>query len=203
MVAMDCDAIHRRVSIVMKSRLYNRLTKRGVINEVYIREVYGKSKQIRFISSKTVCPIGYIQTKHPMFKKKSVCKYTVEGREEIHKNLKFDTSGLLALMRMKEPRRSIEYMDNRISLYAAQYGKCAVTGQYLQIDELHCHHKTPLIVGGTDRYDNLVIIHVDVHKLIHATSLDTISVLLAHLKPDKEKLAKINELRVLAGNATI
>jgi group II intron reverse transcriptase/maturase len=203
MVAMDCGIIHRRVSTVMKSRLYNRLTKRGVINEVYIRKVYGKSKQIRFISSKTVCPIGYIRAKHPMFKKKKVCKYTVEGREEIHENLKFDTSVLLKLMRIKEPRRSIEYMDNRISLYAAQYGKCAVTGQYLKIDELHCHHKTPLIMGGTDCYDNLVIVHVDVHKLIHVISPDTTSVFLERFKLDKKMLAKINELRVLAGNSTI
>ena len=197
------NLIHRRVSTVMKSRIYNRLTKRGVINEVYIRKVYGKSKQIRFISSKTVCPVGYVQTKHPMFKKKSVCKYTVEGREEIHENLKFDTSGLLKLMRIKETRRSIEYMDNRISLYAAQYGKCAVTGQYLQIDELNCHHKTPLKSGGSDRYDNLIIVHVDVHKLIHSSSPETITAFLERNKPDKKTLAKINELRVLAGNLTI
>ena len=34
-------------------------------------------------------------------------------------------------MRTKEVGRSVEYMDNRISLYVAQYGKCAITGQIL------------------------------------------------------------------------
>ena len=85
MVASDCEQIHRAVSTVMKNRLYGRLSKKGHINEVYIRENYGKSKQIRFISSKTVAPVGYIQTKTPLFKKKKVCKYTPEGREETAK----------------------------------------------------------------------------------------------------------------------
>lgn len=131
MIATDCEQIHRAVSTVMKNRLYGRLTKKGQINEVYIRKNYGDSKQIRFISSKTVAPVGYIQTKTPLFKKKKVCKYTPEGRAEIHKNLGINTSIMLALMRIKEPRRSVEYMDNRISLYAAQYGCCAVTGKEL------------------------------------------------------------------------
>lgn len=161
MIATDCEQIHRAVSTVMKNRLYGRLTKKGQINEVYIRKNYGDSKQIRFISSKTVAPVGYIQTKTPLFKKKKVCKYTPEGRAEIHKNLGINTSIMLALMRIKEPRRSVEYMDNRISLYAAQYGRCAVTGKELWLDEIHCHHKQPLCRGGTDKYMNLVIVHRD------------------------------------------
>ena len=152
MIATDCEQMHRAVSTVMKNRLYGRLTKKRQINEVYIRKNYGDSKQIRFISSKTVAPVGYIQTKTPLFKKKKVCKYTPEGRAEIHKNLGINTSIMLALMRIKEPRRSVEYMDNRISLYAAQYGRCAVTGKELWLDEIHCHHKQPLCRGGTDKY---------------------------------------------------
>ena len=107
---------------------------------------------------------------------------------------------MLALMRIKDPRRSIEYMDNRISLYAAQYGRCAVTGKELSIDEIHCHHKIPLRLGGTDKYSNLVILHRDVHTLIHATNVETQKVYLKTLHPDKKALNKINELRVLAGN---
>lgn len=203
MVATDCEKIHRNVSIVMKNRLYGRLKKKGTINEVYIRKQYGDSKQIRFVSSKTVCPVGYIKTKTPMFKKKKVCKYTVEGREEIHKNLKVNTSVMLMLMKIHEPRRSVEYMDNRISLYAAQHGKCAVTGKELWIDEVHCHHKVPIKSGGTDKYSNLVIVHQNVHMLIHATTPETIAAYLNLIRPDKKALAKINDLRVLAGNEKI
>ena len=203
MIATDCEQIHRAVSTVMKNRLYGRLTKKGQINEVYIRKNYGDSKQIRFISSKTVAPIGYIQTKTPLFKKKKVCKYTPEGRAEIHKNLGINTSIMLALMRIKEPRRSVEYMDNRISLYAAQYGRCAVTGKELGLDEIHCHHKQPLSMGGTDKYMNLVIVHRDIHRLIHATDPNTIAMYLNLFQLDKKALAKLNALRVLAGQPEI
>ena len=203
MISSDCEQIHRAVSTVMKNRLYNRLSKRGIINEVYIRENYGKSKQIRFVSSKTVAPIGYIQTKTPLFKKKKVCKYTVEGREIIHKSLGISTSIMIALMRIKEPRRSVEYMDNRISLYAAQYGRCAITGKELSIDEIHCHHKLPLKCGGDDRYSNLIIVHKDVHMLIHATSEETILTYLNRIELDRKALAKLNALRVMAGNSEI
>lgn len=203
MIATDCEQIHRAVSTVMKNRLYGRLTKKGQINEVYIRKNYGDSKQIRFISSKTVAPVGYIQTKTPLFKKKKVCKYTPECRAEIHKNLGINTSIMLALVRIKEPRRSVEYMDNRISLYAAQYGRCAVTGKELGLDEIHCHHKQPLSMGGTDKYMNLVIVHRDIHRLIHATDPNTIAMYLNLFQLDKKALAKLNALRVLAGQPEI
>ena len=47
-------------------------------------------------------------------------------------------------------------MDNRISVYASQYGRCAVTRKVLWIDEIHCHHKKPKHLGGTDDYFDLV-----------------------------------------------
>ena len=50
MIASDCDSIHRNVQIVMQNRLKGRLSKRGFVSEVYIRENYGKSKQIRFVT---------------------------------------------------------------------------------------------------------------------------------------------------------
>ena len=203
MISSDCKILHRNVSIVMKNRLRKRLSKKGKINEVYIRKQYGKSKQIRFISSKTICPIEYIQTKTPMFKKKKICKYTPEGRKEIHKNLKINTRTMLELMRVKDKRRSIEYMDNRISLFAAQYGRCNVTGKELSINEIHCHHKVPIKLGGTDEYSNLVILHQDIHILIHSTDIETQNTYLKLINPDKKALNKINELRLLVGNSKL
>ena len=82
---------------------------------------YGKSEQIRFISGYAVAPIGYVQNKIPKCKKKSVNKYTAEGRAEIHNNLGIDTFTLLKLMQNPISNRSIQYADNRISLYAGQY----------------------------------------------------------------------------------
>lgn len=107
------------------------------------------------------------------------------------------------LARAYLPNQSVEYMDNRVSLYAAQYGKCAVTGKVLWIDEIHCHHKKPLSQSGTDEYKNLIIVHIDAHKLIHATKPETIQAYLDKIKPDKSQLDKINKLRMLAGISAI
>lgn len=78
-----------------------------------------------------------------------------------------------------------------------------MTGKDLWIDEIHCHHIKPVNRGGTDEYGNLVIIHSDVHKLIHATSDETISYYLEKVNPNSTMLNKINKLRKLAGNTAI
>ncbi len=205
-VNKDCKSIQFQLNIVLYNRLKQRLENSGTIRRKYIAKRYGESQMVRFINGEALCPIGYVQTKNPMSKKKKICKYTAEGRKEIHRNLKFDETVMTALhmlARAYMPNRSVEYMDNRVSLYAAQYGKCAVTGKVLWIDEIHCHHKKPISQGGTDEYKNLVIVHIDVHKLIHATSTETIQAYLDKIKPNKSQLDKINKLRVLAGNTAI
>lgn len=130
--------------------------------------------------------------------RRGTCNYTPEGRALIHKPLGVDLSILKALMLEDAPNYSVEYLDNRISLYAAQYGKCAITGKHLLKDEIHCHHKTPRCYGGDNRYENLIIVHRDVHALIHAKTQKTIERYMRLLQPTKEQLKKLNKLRILA-----
>ena len=205
-INLDCMKIQFSVYTVMYHQLRGQLKKNGFIQRNVILKNYGKSRMVRYMHQEPICPIGYIQTRNPMYKKRKICKYTAEGREEIHKSLKFDESVMTILhMLAKEaiPNRSIEFLDNRVSLYAAQYGKCAVTGRLLWIDEIHCHHKKPTSRGGTDEYNNLVIVHKYVHILIHAVKSETIKAYLDKLKPDKSQLDKINKFRILAGNPAI
>lgn len=100
-------------------------------------------------------------------------------------------------MRNPIQNRSIEYNDNRISLYSGQMGKCAVTGRQLELNEIHCHHKKPRSLGGDDSYSNLKIIHVEVHRLIHAITEETIRKLLESLKLTDYQIGRINNLRKL------
>lgn len=203
-IAYDCGVrIHNTIRIVARNRLGKRLKKQGNTNNRYILEHYGGSKALRYLNGFPMCPIGYIQTKAPLYKKKEICKYTKAGRAKIHENLKFDITVLLMLMREQNTNKSIEFMDNRLSLWAAQYGKCAVTGKVLWIDEIHCHHKNPLENGGDDRYQNLVIVHKDVHMLIHATHPATIQSYLNLINPTQTMLKKINKLRLKAGKTAI
>ena len=182
----------------LRNRLKGDISRKGTLRNGFIKEKYGKSRQMRFLHERPLVPVGYVQPKNAQHKRKSVNKYTPEGRTSIHKNLEIDTMTMLWLMRNPVRGRSIEYADNRISLYAAQYGKCAVTGQVMNAHDIHCHHKVPVSMGGTDEYANLVLVLKNVHVLIHASSETTIKRYLSELKLEKSKLEKLNKLRVKA-----
>lgn len=163
-----------------------------------IKERYGESEQLRYVSGIALAPIGYIRHKYPMAKKFVTNSYTPKGRAEIHKNLEqVDMNILHYLMRNPVAYRSIEYNDNRLSLYSAQMGKCAITGKPLTIGDIFCHHKIPQYLGGTDRYQNLILVCGNVHRLIHATNPDTIAKYEAELNLDKKQYEKLKELRNL------
>ncbi len=194
----DFDRIAFSLNKVMKNRLRERLKKTGKCRRGYIWDTYGKSAQMRYVDGYPIVPIAFIKTRNAMHMKRGTCNYTKQGRELIHKPLGVDLSILKALMLEDMKQCTIEYMDNRISLYAAQYGKCAITGKHLEKDEIHCHHKTPKCYGGDDRYENLVIVHTDVHILIHAKVQETIEKYMYIVQPTKEQLKKLNKLRMLA-----
>jgi group II intron reverse transcriptase/maturase len=199
-VSIDFREIGYHVGKTVK-RLGDRLKKEPKSNiGGAVVERYGTSKLIRYVKNLPIAPISYVRTKAPICKKRSVQKYTPEGREEIHKNLGFDTGMLRALLRQEIHEQSAEYADNRLSLFCAQYGKCAVTGQMIETPgDIHCHHKLPRSKGGKDNYQNLIIVREDVHILIHATAQPTIEKYLALLNLSKKQLAKLNKLRVEAG----
>ena len=182
----------------LRNRLQGDISRKGTLRNGFIKDKYGKSKQLRYLHGRPLVPVGGVQPANAQHKRKSVNKYTPEGREMIHKNLKLDTKVMLWLMRNPVKGRSIEYADNRISLYAAQYGKCAVTGQPLTPGDIHCHHKVPVSKGGSDEYANLVLVSKTVHMLIHAVSETTIKRYLDELNLEKSQLVKLNKLRAEA-----
>lgn len=151
-------------------------------------------------SGEPVYPIGYVQCKNPMAKKRTICCYTAEGRKGLHDNLRVNAALMSALMRQPLYGRSSEYADNRISLFSAQWGKCAVTGrEFLVTGDIHCHHIKRRADGGGDEYGNLVLVLAPVHRLIHATDEEIIGLYLKLLNPDKKQLQKLNELREKVG----
>lgn len=205
-ITTDCSKIQRVLSAVIINRLKERVSRTGEIHSLHFKERYGRSKQMRFVNGEPIIPIGYVQTKNPMYKKRSICKYTKQGREEIHKSLKFDEYVLYVMEQLLYDYKttdSIEYTDNRISVYTAQRGKCAILGEILEIENIHCHHKIPKYMGGKDNYQNLIIVHKDIHILVHARKQGTITTYLAELNLNKEQINKLNSLRILAGNEAI
>ena len=195
-------SVHKSLRARLKERVKTakQVRKRKLPCEVpkVIRERYGKSKQLRYVAGHAVVPVGYIRHKPPKSMNRKINSYTPEGRAEIHKNLdRIDMTVLHYLMRNPVLYRTIEYNDNRLSLYSAQMGKCAVSGKVLSIGDIHCHHKVPRYLGGKDNYQNLVLVCEDVHHLIHATNPDIIRKYMEILNLDQKQKEKLNKLRSL------
>lgn len=198
-VNIDIQKIAFDVKKSLYNRLKHRLQKKGIITNRYIKEKYGTSREVRYLNGHAIVPIAYVQHRAPMDKKGRVNKYTPEGRAEIHKNLAdVNMTVLYHLMNNPCGKRSVEYNDNRIALYVAQKGKCAVSGIELEANQVDCHHKKPLSLGGDDSYKNLTIVSDVVHILIHSSNDRTILKYLNSLQPDKKQLVKLNKLRVMA-----
>ena len=210
-ISADCKRIGYEVNRVFYNRLGTkkgeRLRKIGRRLTEFERKRYGKSEQLCYVagSEEPIYPIGYVQHHYPVCKKRETNAYTPEGREAIHSNLNFPNKGFInALMTQPLYDRSIEYADNRISKFSAQWGKCAVTGTAFQcLSEIHCHHINARSMDRSDRYDNLVLVLESVHRLIHATSTNTIQRYLDLLNLKADQIKKLNKLREAVGNKAI
>ena len=204
-IATNVSLDFAKIAFHIKKQMNNRLDLKtnGTLNKGFIKDKYGKSKQLRFLNGHPLIPVGYVQTKDAKHKKKDINKYTVEGRSLIHKNLQIDIDTLVWLMRHPVLDKSIEYADNRISLFAAQYGRCFVTGNKLTPSDIHCHHKLPLEKGGTDKYSNLILVTEKVHILVHAIKEDTILKYVKELALTGKQIEKCNKLREMVGLPTI
>lgn len=198
-VNIDIHKIAFDVKKSLYNRLKHRLQKKGQITNRYILEKYGTSREVRYLNGHAIIPIAYVQHRVPMDKKNQVNKYTPEGRIEIHRNLAgINMAVLYYLMNNPCGKQSVEYNDNRIALYVAQKGKCAVSGVELEANQVDCHHKKPVSLGGNDSYQNLIIVSDVVHILIHSSNERTIRKYLKVWNPNKMQLSKLNKLRVLA-----
>jgi hypothetical protein len=165
-----------------------------------------ENKYIRYLMKNPILHLADVKNKNPMMKRNAINKHTEEGRKLIHKNLTNVSETELRWLR-EHPiligRATVEYNDNRLSLYVAQNGKCSITGEQLDLSDMHCHHKIPWHITRDDSYQNLTIIKTDVHKLIHATKTATIQSLLKRLNLNKKAIEKLDKLRVLVGNNRI
>lgn len=207
-VQLDLDKIQRCINYVLYNRFNrgrndNRLKKKGKITNEYIKEYYGKSKQMRFINDEPIIPIGYIRTKNAMNKRRKINKYTKEGRKLIHKNLTLNLNIFIKLMENISEYETVLFSKNKIAKYMSQKGKCIILNEILEYNEIHCHHIIPKSIEENDNYNNLVIIHKDIHKLIHATNIEIIEYYLNKYNLSKKQINKINYYRNLAGNSEI
>ncbi|MGL5765831.1 MAG: HNH endonuclease [Sarcina sp.] len=170
----------------MKIRLRSLISDKPRLSEIHKR-LYGRynGKLITIIDI-TMFPIYGCRAKTALCFSQGICNYTRKGRKLVHDNLFGYTHVIQYLLNSQYDTKSVEFNDNKISLIAGQRGKCAVTGEALQLGNMECHHKIPKSLGGTDEYKNLVWISTQAHKFIHSTNLDTIAKYLNVLNLDNK-----------------
>lgn len=196
----EASKCFRRINWKLRINMYNQLNEHmaddGFTPKV-IERLYGDCKaKPTFIKGIRIIPLHYQSFQVPISFSPETCDYTKEGRRFIHEKLKKVKSDILRyIMRNPVPGETVEYNDNRISLYVAQNGRCKVTEKVLDITNMECHHKKPRKLGGDDKYSNLVLVTKEVHKLIHATNMDTIIKYLQLINPDNAQLRELNKLR--------
>jgi len=79
----------------------------------------------------------------------------------------------------------LDYENKKAFILQREQGKCQLCDEGFDDEGWHLHHITPRAKGGTDRVENLALLHKSCHKKLHAGKLfDT-------LKPAKEFKAEI------------
>ena len=198
-ITEDCQEIHNSIYKSLYNRLHPEIG-RSIPKTYADYKNYKNCRRFAIVQGRYMLPISYCSYRQTLGSKKNACIYTKEGRKTKHDDLTFNNKYFLSeLSENPITNRSIEYNDNRLSLFSAQRGKCAITGyEFLAIEEVHCHHKTPRKNGGKDNYQNLILVLPDVHKLIHAKREQTILKYLKILDLNNEQLEKVNKLRIKA-----
>jgi RNA-directed DNA polymerase len=194
-----------RLAYDLQTFIYNRLKAVGKYEHpTNPPPTYKKFYSLGFKTFK-VCnvylfPLANVKTRNAMNFSQSLIPYTKEGRARIYKQLQPDIQREISLlMKSSLPARSVEYMDNRISRYSMKLGKCEITDAFLRASDVHCHHFTPLHLGGSDKFNNLRILHKDVHRLTHQTDKKTIDTLISKLGITISMVQKINQYREKCG----
>lgn len=227
-VSIDFGDIKFKLSQTRKNKRFNTITKKCKSKKLSKAEKLKYEAKLREVAKNDKCyqkyygsynfekvmiedvllyPIGAIKNQPPMNFNQNICNYTKEGRALIHDKLKgIDSKMLTHILNSPKSYQSNEFNDNRLSLYVAQKGVCAITGMALKPHDA-VHHIVRKKDGGTDKYKNLIYIKDDVHKLIHATDEATILKLSAKIGYDKliyhKTLSKLNTLRKKVGNSPI
>lgn len=205
-IYLDLDEIAQSTFRTMKVRLRDRreLVTFKTLDHGYKKHHPGirANTKVSIVAGTPLHIIQAVHHKNPMNFTQSKTLYTKQGRKLLNEKLTtLPIEWVRELLNKSNyTKATVEFINNRISHYIADNGKCYVTGRILTPSELHCHHKTPKKLGGGDEYRNLCLVHKTIHKLIHGTTRELITQWLSEMRISDDQLKKLNHLRQLAGN---
>lgn len=196
-VNIDLAEVQFRISRTLYNRLH-KISKYGVPlnpNATYKKYNINKYKTYTF-NNLSIHIFNDIRTTNNLNFSQDICNYTAVGREKI-KQLQENVETQIAIMQKQiiNDNYPMEYLDNKISRYSMQKGKCAILKEFLTVDNVHCHHIVPKSISANHSFENLVIVSKIIHKLIHATKLEYIKEIINSLMLNDKQINKVNIFR--------
>jgi hypothetical protein len=196
------------INFLVRKRLYNQtrsIRSDSICENRTYKKLYGKYtfKPIS-ICKTTIYPLAGVRFKIPRLIKMVASRYTVQGRYYIHKGLLGEFKEKIKFL-IENPlkKESLQKNDNRISLFVGQKGLCYITKKPLDVTTMIIRNRLPKDKGGTDKYQNLVLVSKEISHLIDEKNLLKACEYKGRIMLDEEALNKINTLRKLVGNPMI
>ena len=149
-------------------------------------------------------PITGVHHKSPMNFSQEICNYTEKGRKKIHNNQRaVESSKLKAFQMFLNDEDTIEFRNNMVSKFVAQYGKCYITGNELEPENAVGIRIKPRERNGTDDYSNIVIVSKAVIPLIEDKNADYCSNLSEKQKVKLNRLRRARKLKPVKGTCKL
>lgn len=202
-ISLDFNEIRHNVHPNVKSLLFRNIFVKTQETNSVIDKFYGDYNYPRFKSNGLlVYPIEAVRHDIRGQRRPEFTIYNESDRKRIHINLKHVSAREIEVFRKGIYKsKSVLYENNRLSKYVAQKGNCGITGERLTPHQAVCHHIKPTAQGGTDEYNNLIIINRQYHMLIHHSAPLINKEYEKIIRMFKSKaLNKLNRLRMEVGN---
>lgn len=159
--------------------------------------------KIIMIADTPLLPINGVKHKNPLNFSQDICNFTEHGRSRIHEEIALVTKGeIRILLEYKDTTKSVEFNDNRISVFIAQQGNCYITNRRHSPTNMVCIYKN-ITETDRDKYQNLVFVEIPISKAILTESVEQAKMWLMNYGLSSQQKKKLNKIRANYGYQTI
>ena len=159
--------------------------------------------KIIMIADTPLLPINGVKHKNPLNFSQDICNFTEHGRSKIHEEIALVTKGeIRILLEYKDTTKSVEFNDNRISVFIAQQGNCYITNRRHSPTDMVCIYNN-ITETDRDKYQNLVFVEIPISKAILTESVQQAKMWLMNYGLSSQQKKKLNKIRANYGYQAI
>ena len=159
--------------------------------------------KIIMIADTPLLPINGVKHKNPLNFSQDICNFTEHGGSKIHEEIALVTKGeIRILLEYKDTTKSVEFNDNRISVFIAQQGNCYITNRRHSPTDMVCIYKN-ITETDRDKYQNLVFVEIPISKAILTESVQQAKMWLMNYGLSSQQKKKLNKIRANYGYQAI